>query len=205
MRRECAAQPLVFGCPSHYRRPPDLQQAKYVRLPNGDNAAIISGQLIHLPGVNERDMDWITGRHNFTKAEDSRLLKLVEEFGRDWVTVSSHLKTRTPRQCRDRFRNYLDPSLDHREWSEEEDALLEEQVGLYGRRWSVIARVFKNRSEANVKNRWTALQNKRQRVERLSSSLERPKKTETNQGLDPPYLDILDLSFDFDELSLSSF
>lgn len=177
----------------------------FVRLPNGENAAVMSGQLIHLPGVDERDLHWITGRHNFTKEEDSMLLKLVEEFGTDWAAISSRLKTRTARQCRDRFRHYLDPSLEHREWTADEDALLEEQVRLFGRRWAKIARVFRKRSEANVKNRWTSLQNKRNRVESLSSSLERPKKTETNQGLDPPFFDMLDFSFDFDDMSISSF
>lgn len=42
--------------------------------------------------------------------EDHRLVSLVQEFGAErWVVIASKLKTRTGKQCRERWHNHLDP------------------------------------------------------------------------------------------------
>jgi len=97
-------------------------------------------------------------RRKWTPHEDQRLLLTVTELGEsNWAAVSSRLGTRSARQCRERFHNYLSPSLRHDPWSPVEDELLVEKYVECGSRWAQIALFFSGRSEANVKNRWAQL------------------------------------------------
>jgi hypothetical protein len=95
------------------------------------------------------------------------------------MAVSSRLGTRCARQCRERYRNYLDPALRHDPWSEAEDRLLFEKFAELGPRWSMIEQFFKGRSEANIKNRWAQLTAKATRGELLTEE-----KRGILQGLD---------------------
>jgi hypothetical protein len=98
----------------------------------------------------------------FTAEEDEKLLSIVKEHGsRDWVFVALLHGTRNPRQCRERYANYLAPSLRHDGWTVEEDALLLQKYSEYGPKWNKIARVFTNRSDNALRNRWQ-LMNRRQ-------------------------------------------
>jgi hypothetical protein len=74
--------------------------------------------------------------------------------------VAAHLGTRSARQCRERFRNYLSPNLRNSQWTEEEDRLLAEKVIELGAKWAMIVAFFPSRSEINLKNRWTQLINR---------------------------------------------
>ncbi|EAY14130.1 Myb-like DNA-binding domain containing protein [Trichomonas vaginalis G3] len=100
-------------------------------------------------------------RHKFTKAEDELLKSLVEKYGEaNWVVVSAQMKTRSPRQCRERYKNYLSPKIQNGPWTPEEEALLVEKVKEFGQRWANIAVFFEPRSDVNVKNHWTAMVNR---------------------------------------------
>lgn len=100
-------------------------------------------------------------RHKFTKAEDELLKSLVEKYGEaNWVAVSAQMKTRSPRQCRERYKNYLSPKIQNGPWTPEEEQLLIEKVKEYGQRWANIAAFFEPRSDVNVKNHWTAMVNR---------------------------------------------
>jgi hypothetical protein len=89
---------------------------------------------------------------------------MVEELGiHEWGAVSSKLGTRTPRQCRERWRHYLHPVIETSPWSAEEDALLEEEYRKVGPKWSQIALMFRGRTEVNLKNRWTRLNRQRRK------------------------------------------
>jgi hypothetical protein len=106
-------------------------------------------------------------RHKFLKAEDDLLIRLVQQFGdKNWAMIAQYMKRRTARQCRERYKNYLAPTVNHRPWSEEEDELLARQVAQYGQKWSKIAAVFEGRSDVNVKNRWSALLQRNARLEK---------------------------------------
>ncbi len=87
--------------------------------------------------------------------------ELVAELGEnEWGEVSNRLGTRSPRQCRERFRNYLAPNLKNEPWTEEEDRLLIEKHKEFGTKWSVIAAYFPNRSDVNIKNHWAQMMNR---------------------------------------------
>ena len=71
-----------------------------------------------------------------------------------WDQIALSMPGRTGRQCRDRFNNYLEPSLTNGPWTLEEDILLEQKVYEVGQHWNIIAKFFKGRSTNNIKNRW---------------------------------------------------
>ena len=94
-------------------------------------------------------------RRKFSPEEDAKLQQLVEEKGaRRWDEIAKEMPGRTGRQCRDRFKNYLQPELVNGPWTEDEDTLLRTKVEEIGLHWSLICAAFPGRSQSNVKNRW---------------------------------------------------
>lgn len=67
------------------------------------------------------------------------------------------IKVRSPRQVREHWLNYLDPSLSKQEWTSEEDRLLHYYHAVYGKSWASIAKVFPSRNENQIKNRLKTL------------------------------------------------
>ena len=91
----------------------------------------------------------------FTAEEDARLTSLVTQYGtKDWVKISLYMQTRNPRQCRERWNNYVNPNLRTDPWTAEEDKLLEQKYEEFGARWNKISKFFTNRSDNSIRNRW---------------------------------------------------
>lgn len=89
--------------------------------------------------------------------EDERLVEAVGVLGEGhWSKIAARVGTRNGKQCRERWRNQLNPRVDKRPWSPEEDAVVVGMVREMGQRWSEIARRLPGRSENAVKNRWNA-------------------------------------------------
>ena len=64
--------------------------------------------------------------------EDEQLRRAVDVLGHAWVDVAQYVVGRNSEQCRDRWQDYLNPSVAKGRWTEEQDnALLKvvEQVG----------------------------------------------------------------------------
>lgn len=94
-------------------------------------------------------------RRKFTDEEDNVLKSAVNIFGTSsWKIVASLVPGRSPRQCRDRYTNYLAPGLVHLEWSDEEDKLLFDKYLVYGPKWTKIRQYFPSRSANDIKNRY---------------------------------------------------
>lgn len=94
-------------------------------------------------------------RHKFSPEEDIELSRIIAINGpKKWDQIALSMPGRTGRQCRDRFQNYLKPSLSNGPWTREEDKLLEQKVSEIGNHWNKIAMYFKGRSSNNVKNRY---------------------------------------------------
>lgn len=107
--------------------------------------------------------------HKFTRSEDEALLKLVEVYGEyNWVNVAENMPDRTPRQCRERYKNYLSPDIENGPWTPEEEGLLIQKYNEFGPRWAKIAMLFEKRSDVNVKNHWIAMQNRNNRERMLT-------------------------------------
>lgn len=91
----------------------------------------------------------------FTKEEDEQLTRIIQEHGtQDWELISSEMKNRTARQCRERWINYISPGLSNAPWTMEEDKKLDELYAEFGSRWHKIAEYFPNRSGNCVRNRY---------------------------------------------------
>lgn len=106
----------------------------------------------------------VSVRHKFSKEEDELLINLVKSLGENnWVNIAQQMKSRTPRQCRERYKNYLSPDLKNDPWTEEEEKLLEDKYMEYGPKWSKISIYFDKRSDVNVKNHWAAMHNRKLR------------------------------------------
>lgn len=94
-------------------------------------------------------------RNHFTPEEDAALIEAVEKMGnKNWDQIKLSFPKRTKRQLRDRYQNYLNPTIQNNEWTDEEDILLERLVSRHGRQWAKIVEYFQGRTNINVKNRY---------------------------------------------------
>lgn len=97
-------------------------------------------------------------RQKFTQEEDEIMYRFVEENGpTGWHRIVPLIPSRTARQCRERWKNYLAPNVNHDPWTPEEDRLLEEKVQQFGQSWSKIVAFFPNRTDVIIKNRYALL------------------------------------------------
>ena len=121
----------------------------------------------------------------FTPEEDEKLRKLVgESVDIDWGKIAAQLPNRNQRQCRERWQNYLNPSLSTREWTQEEDDMVVEKFNEYGPHWNVIARLFNGRSGNAVRNRYLVImrhQQKKKRIEELMKARQAKKQAQQQQ------------------------
>ncbi|MBN38491.1 MAG: hypothetical protein CMI29_08505 [Opitutae bacterium] len=96
--------------------------------------------------------------HKFwTSAEDKLLTQGVEVHGeKRWTCVADHVGGRTPKQCRERWWNHLNPNVDKGPWTPAEDLVLHKGVFELGHKWASIAQLLTNRTDNQVKNRYNA-------------------------------------------------
>jgi hypothetical protein len=82
-------------------------------------------------------------------------VELVNADGTNcWSQIATHLEGRVGKQCRERWRNHLDPNILRDSFSPEEDDKILELVQELGTRWSKIAQRLPGRTENSVKNRY---------------------------------------------------
>lgn len=94
-------------------------------------------------------------RKFFTKHEDHLLtIAAIKYHQESWNSIAQCVPGRTPKQCRDRWVNYLQPTLKFDPWSENEDQLLVSLVNMHGTHWTKMKNHFPNRSSNSLKNRW---------------------------------------------------
>lgn len=104
-------------------------------------------------------------RGPWSQHEDRSLLDLVQSQGaHNWVRISQFIRTRSPKQCRERYHQNLKPSLCHDPISPEEGEIIERLVSEMGKRWAEIARRLPGRSDNAVKNWWNGGMNRRRRI-----------------------------------------
>lgn len=131
---------FTFFLPEHFKQIQMMFQMNQMMFPSN----------VYVPKTEQRI--------RFTPVEDERLKQLVsQQITPNWNEISRYMGNRTPRQCRERYNNYLRPELINGRWTKEEDELLNKLYAQYGPKWSLIAQSFKSRSAVNVKNHHSTL------------------------------------------------
>ena len=107
-------------------------------------------------------------RDKFTLEEDIKLKYLVSYFGvGNWKIIATAMETKNPRQCRERWRNYLSPNVKVNNWTTNEDFILVNKFAEIGPHWKTIAKFLRGRSPNSIRNRWKLLLKKSEKRENL--------------------------------------
>lgn len=134
--------------------------------------------------------------------EDARLLELVKKNPKNWGYVAKEIVGRTPKQCRERFHNHLDPTIKKGNWTFKEDELIVQIQKKLGNKWAEIAKRLEGRTENSVKIRWKSI--KRQidglKVENLNKfdkkTIKKTKKKSKRNTMDKERLEKLLIVWD---------
>nr|XP_043619598.1 transcription factor MYB119-like [Erigeron canadensis] len=133
--------------------------------------------VINFPNNSVSDNCPITPRNYskrlWTTEEDSKLCKLVDQFGtKNWAVISDYMDGRAGKQCRERWYNNLRPDIKADDWSEEEERILVEAHERMGNKWSKIVKLLPGRTENAIKNHWNAAI--RKKTMRIKSKKDEP-------------------------------
>lgn len=109
------------------------------------------------------------------------LSELVKEFGTtNWAELSSAMLSRhgidgrSGKQCRERWRNSLDPAISKEPWTPEEEELLQDAHRRLGNRWVDIAKLLPGRTDNCVKNHFYGAARKSLRATKQDSPSSEP-------------------------------
>ncbi|KQJ89007.1 transcription factor CSA [Brachypodium distachyon] len=140
-------------------------------------------------------------RGHWRPGEDEKLRQLVEKYGpQNWNSIAEKLEGRSGKSCRLRWFNQLDPRINKRPFTEEEEERLLAAHRVHGNKWALIARHFPGRTDNAVKNHWHVVRARRSR-ERCRLLAKASASASSSTLIFPPYYN----SYSSSQIDFSSF
>jgi hypothetical protein len=97
-------------------------------------------------------------KRRFTAEEDQIICTKVSEVGTNsWPEIAAFVPHRDARQCRERWKHYLQPGIDSGPWTTEEDLILIDRFRTFGTKWAAFQEWLPGRTDVQIKNRWALI------------------------------------------------